>query len=667
MSILRQNNYISGLRVDSFHLKGLESSICNDFDIALGKIVGGGNPLVVKGFTIATSDTAGKPAKDLVMTVAGGTLIHFGASESGSIYSVSDTESNQTLTTANTKTVGSFTANTTNYVGIDLVREADSTTTDLLKFRNPNTDEEISVNAPIARTLQFRIVISTQNFSSSSTLIPIAKVVTDSSNNVVSIQDSRPMMYRLGSGGDTALATYTHPWSTRLENSITYTAGSADPFTGEDKSISSMKSWMNAMMTSVWELRGGEKWYSPQHRDNVKVLYGPVATLSDNFEFTGTNIKWENISVAFENASTAGVYFNSVTSNTGSGEALGDGQCLYIDVDRSSNATNLIASVTSLTSLGSSTTPGRRYILAWRKGSSVYVRDRAYEVGRASQVASTTVLGVVKLSRAASTPAAPIVISDTGGTIVAPATNNTGLTVTGAGTGHGIVTTGGSTGNGIISTGGGSVGRGIEANGAGSGEGVWGVGGSSAAGVVGTGGTNRSGVEGYGTGTGTGVYGKGGITSGSVGVKGEGGNTNGIGVQGLGFLTGPGVQGTGGSTNAPGVQGTGGGTGGSGVVGYGKGTGEGVYGEGESGQNGIGVSGFGSGTGEGVRGVGVNGYGVLAQSDLTSPARSALRIVPQDTAPTIGEIGDIYVSSTGILYICTNATGPVWTKVGTQT
>jgi hypothetical protein len=36
------------------------------------------------------------------------------------------------------------------------------------------------------------------------------------------------------------------------------------------------------------------------------------------------------------------------------------------------------------------------------------------------------------------------------------------------------------------------------------------------------------------------------------------------------------------------------------------------------------------------------------------------------TAPTTAVIGDLYVDAAGILYICTNATGPVFTKVGAQ-
>ncbi len=54
--------------------------------------------------------------------------------------------------------------------------------------------------------------------------------------------------------------------------------------------------------------------------------------------------------------------------------------------------------------------------------------------------------------------------------------------------------------------------------------------------------------------------------------------------------------------------------------------------------------------------------------DTTSPARAAFRIVPQDAQPTgASTIGDMYVTSAGILKICTVAGTPgTWVNVGSQ-
>lgn len=53
------------------------------------------------------------------------------------------------------------------------------------------------------------------------------------------------------------------------------------------------------------------------------------------------------------------------------------------------------------------------------------------------------------------------------------------------------------------------------------------------------------------------------------------------------------------------------------------------------------VLGLGSADGEGVRGFGVNGYGVVAQSDQTSPNRAAMRVVPQNADPLVPAAGDV--------------------------
>ena len=114
-----------------------------------------------------------------------------------------------------------------------------------------------------------------------------------------------------------------------------------------------------------------------------------------------------------------------------------------------------------------------------------------------------------------------------------------------------------------------------------------------------------------------------------------------------------GIDSTGVGAAQIGVAGVGGTAGGVGVHGTGDGIGEGVLGVGDTG-------------GAGVRGFSLVGYGLVAQGDGSSPAFAAFRIIPQDTAPTTGAIGDCYVSTAGILFICTNSVGPVWTKVGLQ-
>jgi hypothetical protein len=350
----------------------------------------------------------------------GALILHYGASEAGTIFSVDDDAANESLDSTNAKVEGSFVASSTNYIGLDLVRAPDASTSDSVQFYDASSADETSETIPLSRTLQYKIVISTQNFTISTNIIPIAKVITNSTNAVVSITDTRKMMFRLGSGGDAANSSYKYPWGSRTENAILYTGGN-DPFVGEDKNINNLKSWMDTVMTSIWEIRGGEHWYSPVNFNNLKINFGPISTLADNVVFdTVSNpdlLKWESLAVTFENANNSGVYFNTIANNTAGVSFNTDGMCLYVDITRESNATNIPASVGNLQTLGSSSIPGRRVVIAWRRNGQVYVRDRPYEAGRTIPIASTSVNGIVQLSAASNTPATPKVITDGGGTI----------------------------------------------------------------------------------------------------------------------------------------------------------------------------------------------------------------------------------------------------------
>lgn len=144
----------------------------------------------------------------------------------------------------------------------------------------------------------------------------------------------------------------------------------------------------------------------------------------------------------------------------------------------------------------------------------------------------------------------------------------------------------------------------------------------------------------------------------AAGVSGTGGSTAGAGVSGAGGAAGgPGGSFT--STSGSALYGTAsGGGGGAGVVGTGDSAGSGGefaggtssgYGVSAGGgaPNGVGVRGTGAGTGAGGEFVNsATGYGLTAQADTTTPVRAALKLVPQDTAPSSPQEGAIYVNST---------------------
>lgn len=143
--------------------------------------------------------------------------------------------------------------------------------------------------------------------------------------------------------------------------------------------------------------------------------------------------------------------------------------------------------------------------------------------------------------------------------------------------------------------------------------------------------------------------------AGGTGVAGVATGTNGVGTNGHG--TNIGANGLADGASGLGVYGRATGLGGYGVKGRadqtsGSTSSAGVLGEAAERPNSDGVRGVlragSSDTATGVLGDGslASGYGVTAKGDATSPLRSALRVVPQDTAPVSAQEGDIYFNST---------------------
>jgi type VI secretion system secreted protein VgrG len=86
--------------------------------------------------------------------------------------------------------------------------------------------------------------------------------------NIISIEDARPLMFRLGTGGISPNPYNVFNWPAlpatqyeREEPPITLTAGGVNPFQGADKNIQTLKQWMDAIMTKLKELGGTTYWY----------------------------------------------------------------------------------------------------------------------------------------------------------------------------------------------------------------------------------------------------------------------------------------------------------------------------------------------------------------------------------------------------------------------
>lgn len=667
MAISRLLNIISQMRLDVSHLRLIESGVAGDFDTVLGRAQAGNKALILRGFAITGS--VGTQANTLRMVTADSIAINLNASESGSILWVPPSRASELLDGAvNGVVQGSFVPGAVNYVGIDFIRELDDTTIDLVKFLDPVTGTESDRLVPLGNVLDYKIIISTTPFSSQSTVIPVAKVDVGSTGIVGILTDARQMMFRLGSGGDVPNPYSAYSWPAGRSEGL-----SNSTFSGADKSFNSQKDWSDAMMTRMWELGGGAHWYSAAADRNVHMTnYGTPFANGDYFTFdSGTGATtWQGIRFLFDADGSSGT-INEIDS--GGGTVL-DGQCVYVDLDRTEDRTvaggdPLVAAISTLSALGPGITPGSRWILAWRVGTSLYTRGWRYPVGTTFTPATTTALGTVRLNQTPGTPLTPYVVSImTDGQVVVAATSgnvaggtftgfgvgagvsgvgsaagSAGIVGTGTGAATGMSGTGGTTGgDGITSLGSGVMGQGSSLGGGGTGAigvlgrgtgvgpGVRGEAAGTGSGVIGTAaGGAGNGVSGAALGTGVGVFGQAIIG----GVLGQG-VTNGYGVSGLAAGTGTGVSGTGGTTSGIGVEGYGGAPNGAGVFGQGDGTGRGgsfiggdASGTGARGEgglpNGVGIIGAGFGTGHGGQFVGgndVTAAGVSATSGGTGPA-----------------------------------------------
>lgn len=605
MAISRQWNILGQARVDLPHLRAVESAVANDFDVLAGKMLSGKTPIVLKGFTLGSVNSTGISATSLQLNVAGSLIMHFNASEAGTIFSVAENVAAEILSTTNSKVDGSFVANVINYVGIDLIRSADTSTSDLVEFLDLSSNSETPQTVPLARTLQYKIIISTQNFTVSSNVLPIAEVLTSSTNTVVSITDARRLMFRLGSGGDNPSALSAFSWGNRTENPITYTGGTLDPFIGEDKSITNLKSWMDAMMTTLWEAKGGAAWYSAANRDNVKVLYGqPVLVNGDNFYFPIAITTANNatrvanvVTVTYNNhpfATNQIIDVKSADSNFPSGTKTITGTALntfnYSETGANvtgSGANAFVVSSLLWESVSLAFENSAGYIntitnssangIALPDGYALYV-DLVRESNATifANIAPLVSLGYSVV------PGRRFILAwrngnyvfsrdrsyETGRTFIAATTSALGVVrlnnTAGNPTSPQVVSIM-SNGQAEVLANAASNSYAIKGTGDGTGAGFFGIGGASAgAGIVVSGGT-------FG---GNGVTATGGTSSGT-GVFATGGAANGRGIISVGTGTGSGVEGNGGSTSGYGVAGSGGTPNGIGVGGFGNGSGAG--------------------------------------------------------------------------------------------
>lgn len=396
MAVNRQGNFLGQQRVDIPHLRSMESGVCYDFD-AVGLLMTGGVACVINGFEVVNYATIiGANASSIVIKTADSRIVHPLASDSGSFFQVPSDRANETLDTNNARVLGSWTPSAVNYVGADLLRSADDTTSDTVRFLDASSDSESDELVPLARTMDYVITISTSPFSASPTICPLLKVTLNANSAITAIQDARNLMFRLGSGGDAPKTNNPFGWpGGRNEGSL------ATAYVAGDRSIKSFKQWCDAVMTRLQEVGGGEYWYSLTSDRNVRLAQGsnPFESTGEAFEWVTNNLHWKGLKVIFDNSTG---YINEIQDEPSDSPGLtnlADGECIYVDLDRTANKTGasaLVAQKAALSTLGGSTVPGQRWVIAYRVGSYIYIKDQSFPVGSAWKLATTAAAGLIK-------------------------------------------------------------------------------------------------------------------------------------------------------------------------------------------------------------------------------------------------------------------------------
>jgi hypothetical protein len=276
MAVQRRVNWISQQRVDVPDMRALESAASNDFDQLIQSFVTGTSQgYILRGFEISMAGAVGGAASGLQLLVDPGAIFHVTSSQSGTFLLVpSGTPAQQLNSATNTIVDGAFAPSAINYVSIEYERFIDDTTSSQVYLWNPTTNNETTKNSPRASILRYRVKITTS--TPPSTYLPVATVTTDAGNNVVSITDARWMLFRLGQGGANPNPFYAYPWTAhsegRSESPSSSSSNSVNPFHGGDKMLGTLKDWMNAVMTSIQEVKGTTYWYSPAASGSLESL-----------------------------------------------------------------------------------------------------------------------------------------------------------------------------------------------------------------------------------------------------------------------------------------------------------------------------------------------------------------------------------------------------------
>lgn len=261
MAVLGRVLFSSSQRIDLPDLLSIDSYAAGDWKYFLQSVVGASRPYILNGFEVINPQGAiGSPSCSI--KVADSVIYYPGSSAGPFFYGLPEGDP------ASAPLVPQLRANATNYVYLTLTTFNTASDTRALwdPDRNGGVGAEFSQDVNTESVIQAQVNVSTGSFPINT--VPVA-IITMGPNAITSIQDARDMLFRLGTGGlnPNPLNTFAFrnlpgPQYARSEPSTVISSSTdPNPFQGGDKNITTLKEWMDLVMTKLKEIGGTRYWY----------------------------------------------------------------------------------------------------------------------------------------------------------------------------------------------------------------------------------------------------------------------------------------------------------------------------------------------------------------------------------------------------------------------
>jgi hypothetical protein len=266
----------SAERLDLPDLLSIDSYSAGDWKFFIQTLVGEDKPYIIKGFEIIDPASA-IGTQNCSIGIADSAMYYPGSAAGSFFYGLPAGNPNAL------PLVPELRKNATNYVY--LVFSTFDTAEDTRAFWDPdangNVGAEFTQEVNTESVIKVQVNVSTGAFPDNTVPIAIVKV---GPSVITSIEDARPMMFRLGTGGISPNPSARFVWPAipsnvyeRQETPNTLTSPSGpNPFEGGDKNLLSLKEWMDAIMTKLAELSGGQFWYEDMSTFNMISIFNDL-------------------------------------------------------------------------------------------------------------------------------------------------------------------------------------------------------------------------------------------------------------------------------------------------------------------------------------------------------------------------------------------------------